>query len=160
MLVGLAARHDPLKDHGNFLKAAAIVARRFPMTRFVLCGDKVDANNPAIMAQISSLGLAEKCHLLGPRRDMARIHAALDVAVSSSISEAFPLVVGEAMSCGVPCAVTDVGDSAMMVGATGRVVPPRDPDALAGAILELLSLGPDARAQLGADAQSARTGTV
>ena len=90
---------------------------------------------------MQSLGLAGRCHLLGPRRDIARIHAALDVATSSSISEAFPLAVGEAMACGVPCVVTDVGDSALIVGATGKVVPPKDPAQLAVAWDQVLELG-------------------
>jgi glycosyltransferase involved in cell wall biosynthesis len=68
---------------------------------------------------------------------------------SSSISEAFPLVVGEAMACGVPCAVTDVGDSALLVGPTGVVVPPRDPAALAAAWGRVLAATPDERRATG-----------
>jgi glycosyltransferase involved in cell wall biosynthesis len=75
--------------------------------------------------------------------------AALDVSVLSSMSEGFPNVVGEAMSCGVPCVVTDVGDCAWIVGNTGRVVPPRNPSRLARAIEELLRLGAVGRAELG-----------
>ncbi|MDB5332473.1 MAG: putative glycosyltransferase EpsF [Phycisphaerales bacterium] len=153
LLIGLVARFDPFKDHGTFLKAAAIVKEKFPAARFVLCGGKVDQTNAALTAQIESLGLQGNCHLLGPRKDVARIHAALDVCVSSSVSEAFPLVVGEAMSSGVPCAVTDVGDSALIVGPTGRVVPPSDPAALATATAELIAMGPEARSQLGREAR-------
>ncbi|MBV8606366.1 MAG: glycosyltransferase, partial [Singulisphaera sp.] len=68
---------------------------------------------------------------------------------SSSASEAFPLAIGEAMACGVPCVATDVGDSALIVGEAGRVVPPHDPQALAAAWEELLALSPDARGRLG-----------
>ncbi len=78
-----------------------------------------------------------------------RLLASLDVATSSSISEAFPLVVGEAMACGVPCVVTDVGDSALIVGPFGKVVPPRDPAALAQACLSLFALSPEERHRLG-----------
>src|SRR5262249_22081389 len=113
----------------------------------------VDRSNPALVALVDSLGLGDRCHLLGPRRDIPRIQAALDLATSSSISEAFPLVVGEAMACGTPCVVTDVGDSALMVGDTGRVVPPRDPVALAEAWRDLLSLGAERRRRLGEDAR-------
>jgi glycosyltransferase involved in cell wall biosynthesis len=122
-LIGLVARYDPLKDHTNFLRAAARLARQLPAVRFLLCGDRVDPHNEALTSLIARLGLTGLCHLLGPRRDVARIYASLDVAASSSLSEAFPLAVGEAMACGVPCTVTDVGDSARIVGATGRVVP-------------------------------------
>jgi glycosyltransferase involved in cell wall biosynthesis len=76
--------------------------------------------------------------------------AALDVLASSSRSEGFPQVVGEAMLCGVPCAVTDCGDSREIVGRAGRVVPTGDPGALAEAILELLALPGPERAVLGA----------
>jgi glycosyltransferase involved in cell wall biosynthesis len=149
-VIGLIARYDPLKDHDTFLRAAALLAARRPDVRFLLCGDRVDRGNTALAGRVDELGLAPRCHLLGPRRDVARIYAALDVATSASISEAFPLVLGEAMACGVPCVATDVGDSALIVGPAGRIVPARNPDALAAAWAELLDLDPAARARLGA----------
>jgi glycosyltransferase involved in cell wall biosynthesis len=152
-LIGLVARFDPLKDHATFLRAAALMARGHPDLHFLLCGSGVDANNPALTATIDALGLREKCHLLGPRRDVARIQASLDLATSSSISEAFPLVIGEAMASGVPCVATDVGDSAIMIGATGRIVAPGDPRALADACREVLDLAPECRRRLGREAR-------
>jgi glycosyltransferase involved in cell wall biosynthesis len=148
-LIGLVARYDPVKDHPNFLRAAALLRGRVPGVHFLLCGDKVDRGNAALTSAVESLGLRDRCHLLGPRRDIARIQASLDLATSSSVSEAFPLCLGEAMACGVPCVATDVGDSAAILGETGRVVPPRAPAALADAWEELLGLDPDARARLG-----------
>ena len=89
-------------------------------------------------------GAADRFHLLGKRSDMQRLTAALDVAVCAShFGEAFPNVLGEAMACGVPCATTDVGDAAYIVGDTGRVVPPKSPEELAAAIRMLLT-SPDA----------------
>src|SRR5665213_316569 len=149
LIVGLVARYDPLKDHATFLRAAAAIVARRPETFFLLCGQNIDSHNRALVEQIQSLGLTGHCRLLGPRRDMQRVYPALDVLASSSISEAFPLVVGEAMACGVPCAVTDVGDSALIVGETGKVVPRANPQALARAIEELLAMKADARGQLG-----------
>lgn len=148
-LVGLVARYDPLKDHSTFLRAAAIVLQRFPQTHFLMCGTRVDSTNAALRSQIQSLGLTAHVHLLGQRRDVRRIQASLDILTSSSISEAFPLTVGEAMSCGVPCVATDVGDSALMVGDCGRIVPASDPVALAAALVDVLSLDSAARSKLG-----------
>jgi glycosyltransferase involved in cell wall biosynthesis len=153
-LIGLVARYDPVKDHLNFLRAAARLRGRFPEVHFLLCGDRIDWGNAALASDVESLGLRDHCHLLGPRRDVARIQAGLDLATSSSFSEAFPLAIGEAMACGVPCVATDVGDSAEIVGETGRIVPPRASSALAEAWCELLELGPVERARLGQAARS------
>ncbi|HEY2892739.1 MAG TPA: glycosyltransferase, partial [Pirellulales bacterium] len=103
---------------------------------------------------VRQFGLSPRVHLLGTRPDIERVTAALNVAANSSLNEAFPRSVGEAMACGVPCVVTDVGDSAKLVGNTGRVVPPGKPLELAGALLDLLNLGAEARQQLGAEARA------
>jgi len=152
-LIGLVARWDPQKDHRNFLQAAARILSVRQDVRFVLCGNDINWENKALAEMIGPLGIQPHCHLLGRREDMHRIYPALDILVSSSLSEAFPTVVCEAMACGVPCVVTDVGDSALIVGDTGRVVPPSDPESLAKACLETLELNPYVRSQLG---QSAR----
>ncbi len=63
--------------------------------------------------------------------DMPSVYDAIDIVTSSSLSEGFPNVIGEAMACGVPCVVTDVGDSAIIVAESGVIVNPEDPQALA-----------------------------
>jgi glycosyltransferase involved in cell wall biosynthesis len=153
-LIGLVARYDPIKDHASFLRAASLLVKIRPDVRFLLCGANVDRQNQPLAALVDSLGLTRRCHLLGPRRDVPRILAALDLLISSSISEAFPLTVGEAMSCGVPCVATDVGDSALIVGATGRIVPPGAPQAMADAWNDLLAMTVEGRRQLGAAARN------
>lgn len=153
-LIGLMARYHPMKDHANFIRAAALISKDFPNTHFLLAGTKVDRENQFLQQSIPS-ELADRIHLLGERSDMPCLTAALDIAASSSAyGEAFPLIVGEAMSCGVPCVVTDVGDSSWIVDSTGRVVPPRNPEALANAWKELINLGIEGRESLG---RSART---
>jgi glycosyltransferase involved in cell wall biosynthesis len=80
--------------------------------------------------------------------------ASFDLATSSScFGESFANVVSEAMSCGVPCVVTDVGDSAHIVGETGIVVPPRDAVALAQAWERMLDLGREQLVQTGLQAR-------
>ncbi len=153
-LVGIIGRFHPQKDHRNFISAAAHLHVRRPEVYFLLCGDDLTWGNPRITGWIDAVGIKERCRLVGRRFDMPRLTAALDLAVSASFGESFPNVVAEAMSCAVPCVVTDVGDSSFIVGDTGRVVPARDPEALAGACLEILSLAAEGRRQLGTAARA------
>ena len=149
-LVGLIGRFHPQKDHENFVRAAQIMAQSDEQTHFVLVGASSEWSNELLARPIEQAGLKARFHLLGRRDDIARLSAAFDVlALSSAYGEAFPLVVGQAMACETVCAVTDVGDSADLVGDTGRIVAPRDSGALARAIGELLALAPDERAALG-----------
>ena len=154
-LVGLVARFHPQKDHESFLAAAAAVAARLPETHFLLCGEGIDGGNQALLEGIARLGLRGRMHLIGQRRDVARITAALDVACSSSaFAEGLPNAIGEAMACAVPCVVTDVGDSAELVGDTGRVVLSGDPARLAEAITSLLAADSAERRKMGEAARN------
>jgi len=148
LLLGMAGRFDPQKDHRNFFDAARIVASKNVDACFVLCGDGVDWENEPLVEMIDP-AIRDRVYLLGRRVDMPRIYAALDVFVLSSAGEAFPNVVGEAMACGVPCVVTNVGDAALIVGDTGIVVPPGDSKVLASGILKLLGTHADERVKLG-----------
>src|SRR4029077_8231929 len=113
------------------------------------CGLNITWQNQQLAGWIQAVGLRDCCHLLGVRRDMSRLFAGVDIATLSSLTEAFPSVIGEAMACGTPCVVTDVGDSALIVGDAERVVAPGDPDALAEAWRKLLEAGPGVRHRLG-----------
>ena len=157
LLIGLIGRYHLMKDHENFLKAAYLLVKNNPKldVYFLLCGREVDKNNLALKQLIRDRGLSTKIHLLGERHDIPRITAALDIATSSSShGEAFPNVIGEAMSCGVPCVVTDIGDSAFLVGDTGKVILPKNAKALFRAWEELIKIGTEGRKKLG---QAART---
>lgn len=150
-LVGLIARYDPQKNHAGFVTAAAHINALRPDVQFVLAGSGVDVHNDTLWAAISSKGLNGKFHLLGLRDDVPRLMAALDVLAStSSFGEAFPNVVGEAMACGVPCVVTDVGDCAAIVAETGLVSRVDDMLGFARNILDLLQMPAPERVALGA----------
>lgn len=148
-LIGLIGRYHTMKDHNNFLQATAILRKSFANVYFLLAGKGVNWENAVLKESIQTLGLQGGIHLLGERQDIPILTAALDIATSASYSEGFPNVIGEAMSCGVPCVVTDVGDSAWIVGETGKVVPPSNSEALAKALKELIELGTEGRRTLG-----------
>lgn len=153
-LIGLICRYHPMKDHKNFLQAAAILQKKYPKVHFILAGRDVDENNVELLSMIKELELSN-IHLLGERRDIPTITAALDITSSSSAyGEAFPMITGEAMSCCVPCVVTDVGDSAWIVGDTGKVVPPQNSQALANAWNDLIAMSEKDRKVLGTSARN------
>lgn len=146
-IIGIVARFDPQKDHATLVGALVRLARAGSRFRCVLVGTGVDDSNLALREAIDDAGLARNIRLLGRRDDVPAVMNALDVHVlSSSFGEAFPNVLAEAMACGTPCVTTDVGDAALIVGDTGWVVPPRDPDALAGALAEALAARNDSAA--------------
>lgn len=152
-LVGLLARFHPHKGHHVFVEAAGLVHARRPDVHFLLAGEGITEDNDRLTAWIEAAAIRHRCHLLDRRSDTPRLQASLDVAASSSVAESFSMVVGEAMACAVPCAVTDVGDSAALVAHTGRVVPSNQPQALADALHDLLALDAAARATLGRQAR-------
>jgi len=148
-LVGLAARFDPNKDHESFVRSAGLISEQVNDVHFVLFGSGIDKDNKELCGWIEKIRMSSHFHLLGIRNDATRLMAALDISVLCSRSESFPNVVGEAMSCAIPCVVTDVGDSARIVGDTGIVVPSGKPAELAKACLQLLSMTSNDRIALG-----------
>ncbi|MBP6012301.1 MAG: glycosyltransferase [Alphaproteobacteria bacterium] len=156
ILVGHIARLDPMKDQLNFLKAAAKVSERVRNAKFLLAGRGVPslASEPReARSLITQLG--DKVMLRDETANIVDVFRALDVcALSSAYGEAFPNVLGEAMACGVPCVATDVGDCQLILGDTGRIVPPRDSAALAQALEESISMSRDERREIGIEARA------
>lgn len=151
ILVGLVGRLDPMKDHPVFLEAASHIAREHRGVRFVCVGGGPADYAEALKQRAADLGLTNQLIWAGARDNMPTVYSALDIASSSSsYGEGFSNTIAEAMACGVPCVVTDVGDSALIVGGTGSVVPSGDHSALAAAIQRLTDLPPEERQELGA----------
>lgn len=151
-IVGTVGRWDPQKDYRNFVAAAELLCRdRTDLdVRFVLCGHRLDAANEVLAGWLRDAGIADRFSLLGRTDAVSKLMPGFDImTLPSAYGEACPVVVLEAMSCGLPCAVTEVGDSALLIGDTGRATAPRDPAALANAWSELVDLGPEGRAELG-----------
>ena len=135
ILIGHISRFHPMKDHTTLLKAIDSVTKEISYSKeiqsvlFLLVGHGVSrdlSTNPSI-------------HFLGERSDIPRIMSSLDVLVSSSAwGEGFPNVIGEAMASETPCVVTDVGDSAYIVGKYGKVCPIGDDQCMAKNLLQFI----------------------
>jgi len=144
-VVGMIARAHRMKDQSTFLAAAARLKWMGRPVRFVMTGLNHDWHNTALIREIEQYGLRDRVTLLGMRQDIARVMVGLDCLVSTSTSEGFPNVIGEAMACGVPCVATDAGDSRLIVGDTGTIVPIRDVPAVVAGIWDLMGASPEER---------------
>ena len=139
-LVAHVARVDPMKDHETLLTAM----RELPDVELLLIGLGTE-----------SLAARPGWHGLGRRADVPRLLCTCDLIVASSAyGEGFSNALAEGMASGLPAIATDVGDAARIVGQTGRIVPPRDPRALAKAIHEMAFEAPDAHAARCIEARS------
>ena len=138
ILIGRIGRLAPNKGYPNFIEAAALVAKERRDVRFVIVGDGSDNYRKKLHLLSQDLGLTERLIWAGLREDIPAVYNALDIVCSSSDSEGLGLTVAEAMACGVPCVVTDAGDSAKIVADTGIVVPPGDPQMLADGLKTML----------------------
>lgn len=138
--IGQVARSDPKKGYEDFLDAAALLCGQRSDVQFLCVG--VDSGDYArgLKDRAQRIGVADRVTWRGMEEDMFPVYNAMDInTLASRFGEGCPNAVGEAMACGVPCVVTDVGDSAMMVGETGAVVSPASPQALAQAWARLLA---------------------
>jgi glycosyltransferase involved in cell wall biosynthesis len=153
LVIGLIGRFDPMKDHATFFAASLTMLTSRPRTHFILAGRGVSQENPHIRDQLGHSANLEKVHLLGERDDIPHLLAACDIATSSSLSEGFPNVIGEAMACGVPCVSTDVGDAGLLMADTGFLVGKRAPRELCAAWESIACMTPEERQVLGSRAR-------
>lgn len=138
--VAQVARSDPKKGYEDFLAAAKILCDHRDNVQFLCVG--VDSGDYArrIKDEAQRKGISDRVLWRGVEDDMGPVYNAMDInTLASRFGEGFPNAVGEAMACGVPCVVTDVGDSAVIVGDCGEVVAPGAPDQLARAWTRLLA---------------------
>jgi glycosyltransferase involved in cell wall biosynthesis len=148
-VIGITARFHPVKNHIGFINAAALLSKKHPNTHFIMVGTEVDANNRQLTDLIAKHNLQQTVHLLGKRDDIADIVNAYDVAALTSLGEAFPLTLGEAMASAVPCVATKVGDNDYIIDKTGQGVPVNDDIAMATAWQRLLEMNKKEFKQLG-----------
>jgi glycosyltransferase involved in cell wall biosynthesis len=147
-VVGNVAALTGHKDQATLLAAAARVGVRMPEARFVIVGE--GELRGRLEAQSRDLGLERRCIFAGFRADLDRLIPAFTVFCLSSHMEGLGTSLLDAMAFGVPVVATAAGGipEAVTDGITGRLVPPRDPDALAAALVEALA-HPAQRAEWG-----------
>ncbi len=148
-VIGIVGRINPVKDHALFFHAAADLIRTRPDARFVVVGDGPEAYRQGLEDQARRLGVSGRVVWAGECVDMVAAYNALDVVALCSKEEGCPNVVGEAMACGVLCAVTDVGDASRLVGDTGLVTQPGNWKAMAESWRFFLRLTEELRREQG-----------
>jgi L-malate glycosyltransferase len=135
IVVGTIARLDPVKDLDMLVRACAKLQDRL-LTTLVVIGDGSERHRLEQLA--AELGVDTR--FLGHRDDARRLLAGCDIYANSSIHEGISLTILEAMAAKLPVVATSVGGTPEIIDrACGRLVPPRDPDQMAGALNELAS---------------------
>jgi glycosyltransferase involved in cell wall biosynthesis len=147
-------RFAPQKGHHLFVEAAGEVYRSHPDALFLMVGRDLDENNTALMAMVRNAGIESASRLLGQRSDVPELLSSADIFVNPSLAEGFPNVVGEAMASRLACVGTDAGETAILIGDAGTVVPTGDATALATAMQSMLALSHTARHDLGEKART------
>lgn len=137
-LIGIIARLNPEKGHNIFLEAAATTLRYYPEARFLVIGSGPLSSQLQDYAR--TMGIDHAVVFTGYRSDIPDILAGLDIVVISSLWECLPNSLLEAMAMGRPVISTNVGGIPEVIqdGVSGLIVPPRNPEALAQAIVTLL----------------------
>ena len=154
VVIGSLGRFNLDKDPDNFVSAAAILASHQPQVRFLMVGKGLDTCNAELAAWIDRTGYRDRFVLLGERSDVPICLAAMDIFCLHSRTEAFPLVLGEAMAMGLPCVTTDVGDASLMIADAGVVVAKQDPRSLAQGLADVLRMTPAKRRDMGCRAKA------
>ena len=138
-VVGIVAALRSEKNHAMFMRSASQVHSRFSDAHFVVIGDGPERASIELLCE--ELGLADRVHLLGTRHDTPNLVAAMDVFALSSLNEASPVSILEALACEVPVVATDVGsvNESVIEGETGFLVESEDVQGMSNAISRLLS---------------------
>jgi glycosyltransferase involved in cell wall biosynthesis len=135
ILYGMVARWNSQKDHQTLISSFSAACADYPAMKCLLVGEGCTSDNAELVGLIDRHRMTGRIIPIGPQHDIASVMNGIDFHIlSSAYGEAFPNVVAEAMLCGTPCLVTDVGDAAAIVDGNGWVVPPKATEELAAAV--------------------------
>ncbi len=151
MVFALIGRYDPIKGHKNFIQAAMQLKKSKVDFCCVMAGKDIDMNNKELMELIRENDLVEKVLLLGKieASEMRNLYSMIDSLVVASKSEAFPMVIGEAMACECICISTSVGDAANIIGQAGYIVERENSNALSEMMKKVYEMDPLLKAEMG-----------
>ena len=154
IVVGVAGRFHEAKGYPYLLRAIRIIQNRNLLVHFYIAGKGIAADNSEFMKLFKEEGVSlQGVTLLGEVKHMPDFYRSLDLFVLSSITEGFPNVLVEAMAAGVVCIATEVGDAAIIVRGSGSVVPPKDAQSIAAAVLEYFHMSAEVKSRKSTDAR-------
>ena len=138
-VIGVVGHLSEVKGHTYLIEAAPKICKEFPDVKFVFAGS--GPQRETLEKQVKNLNLSSNFHFLGVRRDIPELLNIIDIFVLPSLFEGLPNVILEAMASSKPVVASAVGGipEAVQHQVTGLLVPPKDPDALADAILKMLA---------------------
>lgn len=142
-VIATVGRWDPQKGYSTLFEGFRKSALYGTGARLLMIGTGLESNNSVLLDCIRFNGLEEQVVLLGARNDVPRILSAADIYISSSYGEGFSNAIGEAMATGLPCIVTDAGDSRLIIGDSGWLVPSKSSEALGHALSDIFALSED-----------------
>lgn len=149
IVIGVVGRFDLLKDFHNFVTAASYIAAARDNVKFLMVGRGNEWSNSTLRSWIESAGLVKRFQLAGQQSEVPSFLSAMDIFCLSSMNEAFPNVVVEAMAMGLPCVVTCAGDAADILADNDFVVPIKDSILLAEALSRMCDISPEGRRRIG-----------
>jgi glycosyltransferase involved in cell wall biosynthesis len=154
ILIGNIGRDDTAKGRPFLIEAFAKLLERVPTARLMLVGRGMSEANPELRRLLVSSGVASRVILVGEYSPISDLYSAMDILCSSSVAEGFPNVIGEAMSCEVPCVASDVGNVRALLDGVGLVVLPRSSTHLAHALTAMCKEGREGWRDRGARSRS------
>jgi len=152
-VIGNIGRYHKVKNHAGLIQAFSRFAKNNTNSHLVLIGKDLSNTNHSLIRLIKNLGLENRVSLLGEKTNIPELISMMDVYISSSVAEAFPNTIGEAMACGVICVATNVGDTAYLIGDTGILVNPDDTDGLVNGMNHAADLSISERKSIGKEAR-------
>ena len=150
-LIGSLGRDHPMKDYPTAFEALSKLSMIDENVHFVLGGKELDSNNIRLRQLVSKFDLpSDRIHLIGPVIDTQQFYSAIDCFLLSSMSEAFPNVLAEAMAFRVPVVSTSVGEVSVILGEYPGICNPRDSQQMAACLKQIISLNNKDRTKISA----------